>query len=134
MHTKYSGLRYLAACTLSMILTAGATRAQKSSPAPNTVTRTQDSIRIPGLPVPFTWVDAPKTFSIPGDRSITVTATKGTDQYCFVDGTYYTHNAPKLLMKPGKDFIFSCKIRTGFANLYEGGGLLIYRDTLNWVK
>jgi len=110
-------------------------RAQPSGPsARSAATHAQDSLKIPGIPVPFTWADRPKTFSVPGDRSITITAAKGTDQYCFVDGTYYIHNAPKFLMIPGKDFIFSCKIKTGLANLYEGGGLLIYRDTLNWVK
>ncbi|MDJ1471759.1 DUF1349 domain-containing protein [Cytophagaceae bacterium YF14B1] len=93
-----------------------------------------DSVKIKSVPYSWTWVDKPELYKVTSPNSLQITAAKGTDLYTFVDGSYYTNNAPKLLFKPDSNFIFSAKVKTPFNSMYDGGAILLYSDGENWAK
>jgi regulation of enolase protein 1 (concanavalin A-like superfamily) len=90
-------------------------------------------VKIAGIPFPLSWDEKPVTHSVSGN-AVTIKAGKETDFYCFADGNYYIHNAPKLIFKPDQNFIFSAKITPDFKSKYDGGAILVFTDTLNWAK
>jgi regulation of enolase protein 1 (concanavalin A-like superfamily) len=90
-------------------------------------------LTIPAIPFPLSWDVKAVDFKVTGNN-ITIQAGKETDMYCFLDGSYYINNAPKLLFTPDSSFIFSVKIRPSFKTTYDGGALLIYSDQENWAK
>ena len=79
-------------------------------------------------------IDNPKAFKILSPNSISLTAGKETDFYTFIDGRYYTNNAPKFLFTPDSNFIFTARLKPDFKETYDGGGILIYADGENWAK
>jgi uncharacterized protein len=91
------------------------------------------SVQIDGIPFPLTWETKPVDFKV-NKNSISIKAGKETDFYSSIDGSYYETNAPKILFKPDSNFIFSAKIKPDFKNIYDGGALFIYADTVNWAK
>jgi len=93
----------------------------------------QESIKIPGLSKSWNWVNKPAGFTT-NENAVSIKAAKGTDQYVALDGKYEANNAPKLLCKPDKDFIFSVKVSTPFDSLYDGGAILLYADAGNYAK
>jgi regulation of enolase protein 1 (concanavalin A-like superfamily) len=92
-----------------------------------------DSIKINSLPRAMGWENKPTKPVVVTSNNITIIADKETDQYTDADG-YYSNSAPKLLFAPDENFTFSVKIKLGFDSVYEGGALVIYTDSLNWVK
>lgn len=90
-------------------------------------------IKIPAVPHPFVW-ETPAKRHVVKDNTITIVAGKETDLYTSVDGSYYVNTVPKLLFKPDSNFIFSAKLKVGFANIYDGGAILVYSDAENWAK
>lgn len=101
---------------------------EKNSHTPN------DSIKLKAIPLPLFWIHNPKDYKILSDDAVSITAGNGTDLYTFVDGTYYTNNAPKLLFTPDTNFIFSARIKPAFNSIYDGGAIILYSDSLNWAK
>ncbi len=93
----------------------------------------QQSIKIPGIAKSWNWVNKPADFTTK-DNEVSIKAAKGTDQYVALDGKYESSNAPKLLFKPDKDFIFTAKLSTPFDSLYDGGAILLYADAGNYAK
>lgn len=93
----------------------------------------QNSIKIPGISKTWNWVNKPAGFTTK-ENSVSIKAAKETDQYVALDGKYESSNAPKLLFKPDKDFIFSAKLATPFDSLYDGGAILLYADAGNYAK
>lgn len=90
-------------------------------------------MRIDAVPFPLLWDKSPLRFEST-QNSITITAGKETDLYCFVDGNYYVNTAPKILFMPDSNFVLSAKIKPAFKNLYDGGAIMIYSDDGNWAK
>jgi len=89
--------------------------------------------KIAAIPFPLSWDMAPVSYKST-DNSITITAGKETDFYCFVDGNYYVNTAPKILFTPDSNFVLSAKIKPAFKSLYDGGAILLYSDDSNWAK
>lgn len=99
-----------------------------------TFPQSSDSISLKSIPTPFFWVHQPKYFKILSDDAIEIKAGEGTDLYTFVNGDPYVNSAPKLLLTPAVDFIFSAKVKPAFNSLYDGGAIIIYSDSSNWAK
>jgi uncharacterized protein len=93
----------------------------------------KEGIRIAAIPHTLSWDKTPLGFKTTAN-SITVTAGKETDLYCFVDGNYYVNTAPKILFTPDSNFMFSARIRPAFKSMYDGGAILVYSDDANWAK
>jgi uncharacterized protein len=93
----------------------------------------KQEVRIAAIPFPLSWDKAPLSFKATAN-SITVTAGKETDLYCFVDGNYYVNTAPKILFTPDSNFVLSVRIKPAFRSLYDGGAILLYSDDGNWAK
>jgi uncharacterized protein len=90
-------------------------------------------LAIESIPYKLSWEGNPVTQKS-GKNNVTITAGKETDQYCFVDGNYYTNTAPKLLFTPDSNFVLTTKIVPQFKSVYDGGAILIYSDPSNWAK
>jgi uncharacterized protein len=93
----------------------------------------QKTPKIASIPFPLAWDTEPLDYKVNGNN-ISIKAGKETDLYSFVDGTYYVHNAPKLLFTPDSAFIFSARIKPAFMNTYDGGAILVYSNPENWAK
>lgn len=93
-----------------------------------------NSVHIKAIPRAMSWHGQPESFTIHSPQAFTMKAGKGTDLYCFVDGSFYVNKVPKLLFTPDRDFIFSARLKPAFAKEYDGGAILIYSDSSNWAK
>lgn len=93
-----------------------------------------DSVHLAAVPYPLFWINEAANFKLLSGNAVAITAAEGTDLYTFVDGNYYSNNAPKLLFVPDSNFIFSAKITPAFEGIYDGGAILLYTDSLNWAK
>jgi len=79
------------------------------------------------------WENTPLKFSVNGDRLVIV-AGKKTDMFRDPNVTYNTDNAPKLLFKADDNFVLTAAIEHSFINKWDGGALVIKKDSLNWIK
>jgi uncharacterized protein len=93
----------------------------------------KNALRIATIPQALSWDGKPLNYKTEGN-TITVTAGKETDLYCFVDGNYYVNTAPKVLFTPDSNFVLSAKISPTFQTMYDGGAIMIYSDEGNWAK
>jgi regulation of enolase protein 1 (concanavalin A-like superfamily) len=93
-----------------------------------------DTVRIGAIPRPCAWINKPVTYKENSNNSITVGSGKETDLFVFVDGQYYINSATKLLFPPDSDFIFTARVKPAFANMYDGGAILLYSDSSNWAS
>lgn len=100
----------------------------------SSVTCASDSLRLKSIPHPLSWNAQPAGLHIRSASSFSMKAAKGTDLYCFVDGSYYVHQVPMLLFKPDSSFIFSAKLSPQFKKLYDGSAVILYTDSSNWAK
>jgi regulation of enolase protein 1 (concanavalin A-like superfamily) len=100
----------------------------------SSVTRASDSLRLKSIPHPLSWNAPPEHLHIRSANSFTMKAAKGTDLYCFVDGSYYVHQVPLLLFKPDSAFIFSAKVKPQFKKFYDGSAIILYTDSSSWAK
>ena len=90
-------------------------------------------LRISAIPHELFWENAPVSFFAKGDR-ITIVAGQQTDMFRDPNVTYNTDNAPKLLFNADENFVLTASIEQAFANKWDGGAIVIRRDSLNWVK
>lgn len=92
-----------------------------------------DTVRIDAIPYLLTWANKPQQFSAaPG--TIRIKAGAKTDMFRDPNVTYNTDNAPKLLFAADTDFVFSASIQHPFTNKWDGGALVLFEDSLNWIK
>jgi len=93
----------------------------------------KDSIRIPSIPYFLTWVNNPLKYSSK-KGVLTITAGPKTDMFRDPNVTYNTDNAPKLLFAADQDFILSASIQHAFTHKWDGGAIVLWEDSLNWIK
>lgn len=88
---------------------------------------------ISAIPYPLYWHNFPAKFS-QDNNGLTVLAGPKTDMFRDPNVTYNTDNAPKLLFMSDSDFVLSASIAHGFKTKWDGGAIVLIRDSLNWVK
>ncbi len=111
----------ISCCVLSVMMTSTASAQQD-----NTVT-------VPGIPVPLKWDNHPKAWRVSA-TGIMIESGAKTDMFRDPNVTYNTDNAPKLMFTPAADFVLSASIQHSFSNKWDGGAIVLRKDSLNWVK
>ena len=92
-----------------------------------------DSLKIKAIPHTLFWENQPLKFSAQSDW-IQITAGPKTDMFRDPNVTYNTDNAPKLLFHADENFVLSASIEHAFKNKWDGGAIIIRRDSMNWIK
>jgi hypothetical protein len=90
-------------------------------------------LQIPGIPHKLHWENTPDRYNIQGNNLMLAAGGK-TDMFRDPNVTYNTDNAPKLLFRPGGDFVLSAAIEHGFEQKWDGGALVLKSDSLHWIK
>lgn len=93
----------------------------------------QEKVSIEAIPHILTWENQPISFSSSED-SLIIVAGPTTDMFRDPNVTYNTDNAPKLLFKPDGDFVLTASIEHAFENKWDGGAIVLKKDSLNWIK
>jgi len=93
----------------------------------------QEAVRIPGLPKPASWINAPLAWEQTPTGMVVVAGPK-TDKYNSPDGSNVSDTAPRLLFDADKDFIFSAGVSHAFASVWDSGGLIVEADPTHWFK
>ena len=86
-------------------------------------------------PIPFelSWENSPASYAVSGN-TLKIAAGPKTDMFRDPNVTYNTDNAPKLLFKPDQDFVFIASIEHAFTSKWDGGAIVLKKDSLNWIK
>lgn len=92
-----------------------------------------NAVKIATLPSDLFWENSPLSFEA-GHDFLTVTAGGKTDMFRDPNVTYNTDNAPKLLFRPGSNFVLTASIEHAFDSKWDGGAIVLIADSLNWVK
>jgi uncharacterized protein len=93
----------------------------------------KDSIRIKSIPYAMFWENKAEQFSVKS-KEIILVAGEQTDMFRDPNVTYNTDNAPKLLFRPDQDFVLITSIEHSFSSKWDGGAIVLKRDSLNWIK
>jgi regulation of enolase protein 1 (concanavalin A-like superfamily) len=93
----------------------------------------QDSLFIRAIPHSLFWENMPNKYSIHKD-TLDIQAGAKTDMFRDPNVTYNTDNAPKLMFYPDEDFVLTASIEHAFANKWDGGAIVVWQDSLNWIK
>jgi uncharacterized protein len=113
--------KYLS-CLLPLFILHLPTHAQK-----------QDSLEIRSIPHKLFWENKPQQYSI-RLNTLEIQSGEKTDMFRDPNVTYNTDNAPKLMFLADDDFVLTASIEHAFINKWDGGALVIWQDSLNWVK
>lgn len=99
----------------------------------NAIAQVKDSLIISEIPHVLKWANKPEKFSyVKG--ILKIKAGPKTDMFRDPNVTYNTDNAPKLLFEPDSNFILSACIQHNFTNKWDGGAIVLFEDSLNWIK
>lgn len=93
----------------------------------------KDSLQIRSIPHSLFWENKPLRYSIQLN-TLEFQAGEKTDMFRDPNVTYNTDNAPKLMFYADDDFVLTASIEHAFANKWDGGALIIWQDSLNWIK
>lgn len=115
--------RVLSLITLAMILL----------PSFRAFTQKKSAIRIAAIPHELSWINEPLSYAN-NARSLTITAGPKTDMFRDPNVTYNTDNAPKLMFRPDSNFVLSASIQHGFQSKWDGGAIVLFADSANWIK
>ncbi|MGY3336022.1 regulation of enolase protein 1 (concanavalin A-like superfamily) [Streptomyces filamentosus] len=86
------------------------------------------------LPLGLEWVTAPASWGF-ADDVLTVTAGARTDLFTDpLDGGERRDAAVALALPPGGDWQFAARLRVGFADAWDAGGLLVHAGDAHWAK
>lgn len=99
----------------------------------NAKAQVTDSVLIKAIPFRLFWDNKPASF-IKTQNGFTIIAGEKTDMFRDPNVTYNTDNAPKLMFKPGNDFVLTAAIEHGFSTKWDGGAIVLKADSLNWIK
>lgn len=99
----------------------------------NAKAQVTDSVLINAIPFRLFWDNKPASF-IKTQNGFTIIAGEKTDMFRDPNVTYNTDNAPKLMFKPGNDFVLTAAIEHGFSTKWDGGAIVLKADSLNWIK
>jgi uncharacterized protein len=97
------------------------------------VAQRNDSLKISTIPYSLHWQNTPLSYAIQGD-SLTIVAGAKTDMFRDPNVTYNTNNAPQLLFRADSNFVLSASIQHSFLNKWDGGAIVLFQDSLNWIK
>ena len=92
-----------------------------------------ETLQIPTIPHPLSWSNKPLSYSIRMD-TLDIQAGEKTDMFRDPNVAYNTDNAPKLMFYADDDFVISASIEQAFTSQWDGGALVIWQDSLNWIK
>ena len=90
-------------------------------------------VHLNSIPFELSWENAPSSFNVSG-TTLKIVAGAKTDMFRDPNLTYNTDNAPKLLFKPDNDFVLIASIEHSFASKWDGGAIVLKKDSLNWIK
>lgn len=90
-------------------------------------------LKISGIPKLLQWENKPKSFKI-NKSSVTIISGEKTNMFRDPNVTYNTDNAPKLLFEADSNFVLSTAIEHAFQNKWDGGAIVLKKDSLNWIK
>jgi regulation of enolase protein 1 (concanavalin A-like superfamily) len=93
----------------------------------------QTVVNIPGIPFPLNQENQPKSVKI-DKGNVVIEAGAKTDMFRDPNVTYNTDNAPKLMFTPDSNFVLTTGIHHTFSTKWDGGAIVLRRDSLNWVK
>jgi len=93
----------------------------------------RDPVPLGAVPVPLGWELAPIDWEY-GDGTLRVAAGPRTDLFADPRADSAVVNAPRLLGPVEGDFVFSARVRVGFAATYDAGALLAWVDDRCWGK
>jgi uncharacterized protein len=99
----------------------------------NAEAQSANPIKIKEIPYSLNWQNTAQKFSLKPNQ-LTITAGPKTDMFRDPNVTYNTDNAPKLLFKPDDNFTLSVGIEHGFLNKWDGGAIVLWQDSLHWIK
>gem|GEM_PF-242491 len=92
-----------------------------------------DSLRIASIPRPLHWQNKPLSYTV-DSNVLTIVAGPKTDMFRDPNVTYNTNNAPQLMFRADSNFVLTTSIQHAFSNKWDGGAIVLYQDSLNWVK
>lgn len=92
-----------------------------------------DVVAIESMPVPLRWELSPVGWRY-RSGALRIDAGPGTDLFAHPQSGVTTLNAPRLLGRPGGDFILAARVRVGFAAAYDAGALLMWVHDGLWAK
>ena len=99
----------------------------------NTQAQRADSLFIRSIPHPLFWENTPEKYTL-GENRLNIMAGGKTDMFRDPNVTYNTDNAPKLMFFADENFILTASIEHAFTSKWDGGALVIWQDSLNWIK
>ena len=99
----------------------------------NCLSQKTTSFKISGISKQLKWENTPKGFNI-NKSSFTIISNEKTDMFRDPNVTYNTDNAPKLLFEADSNFVLSAAIEHAFQSKWDGGAIVLKKDSLNWVK
>jgi regulation of enolase protein 1 (concanavalin A-like superfamily) len=114
---------------LGVALSVPALRAQTPLPADKDAEPSLD-----GIPGPLTWQHAPAQWKIDSRQTLSITADKATDWFVSPVAGRGRDNSPRLLFKPGDDFVLSAKVTVDFHAQRDSGDLILYVNDAVWAK
>lgn len=89
--------------------------------------------KIASIPFELHWLNEPLKYSVQSG-TLSILAGPKTDMFRDPNVTYNTDNAPKLLFTPDSDFVISAAIIHSFANKWDGGAIVLFKDSAHWIK
>lgn len=92
-----------------------------------------DSVELAAIPHKLFWQNQPVKFTAAHNQLVIVAGEK-TDMFRDPNVTYQTDNAPKLLFEADSNFVLSASIEHSFSSKWDGGAMVIWHDSLHWVK
>jgi len=92
-----------------------------------------DSLRIASIPRPLHWQNKPLSYTM-DSNVLTIVAGPKTDMFRDPNVTYNTNNAPQLMFRADSNFVLTTSIQHAFSNKWDGGAIVLYQDSLNWIK
>ncbi|MGW5775310.1 DUF1349 domain-containing protein [Streptomyces sp. NPDC003863] len=86
------------------------------------------------LPLSLEWVTSPASWSL-ADGVLAVTAAPRTDLFTDpLDGARRQDAALALTVPPDGDWQLSARLRVGFGDAWDAGGLVVHADDDHWAK
>jgi regulation of enolase protein 1 (concanavalin A-like superfamily) len=92
-----------------------------------------EPVRLAAVPQPLHWAATPASWSLDG-QTLTIAAGPRTDLFVDPWTGAATLTGPRLLTPLEADFQFSARVRVGFADSFDAGGLVVWLDDRTWAK
>jgi len=92
-----------------------------------------ESVDLPGLPEPLTWLVPPLEWRVEDGR-LAVKAPACTDLFRDPTGKVVIDNSPRAMFSPEGPFLLSVRVEVDFRSDFDAGVLMVYADEGAWAK